>query len=47
MQWDAQALNQQRVEQMLELPAEGDAVLIFDDTGFLNQGRSSVGVARQ
>ncbi|HJZ47864.1 MAG TPA: transposase, partial [Roseiflexaceae bacterium] len=26
---------------------EGDAVLIFDDTGFLKQGRSSVGVARQ
>lgn len=47
MQWDAQALNQQRVEQMLELPTEGDAVLIFDDTGFLKQGRSSVGVARQ
>src|SRR5262249_38309710 len=47
MQWDADALNQQRVEQLLELPTEGDAVLIFDDTGFLKQGRSSVGVARQ
>jgi SRSO17 transposase len=29
------------------LPTEGDAVLIFDDTGFLKQGRASVGVARQ
>jgi SRSO17 transposase len=47
MQWDADALNQQRVAQMLELPTEGDAVLIFDDTGFLKQGRASVGVARQ
>jgi SRSO17 transposase len=47
MQWDAQALNQQRVKQLLELPTEGDAVLIFDDTGFLKQGHSSVGVARQ
>ena len=29
MQWDADALNRVRVEQMLELPTEGDAVLIF------------------
>jgi SRSO17 transposase len=47
MQWDADALNRQRVEQMLEMPTEGDASLIFDDTGFLKQGRSSVGVTRQ
>jgi SRSO17 transposase len=47
MRWDANALNQQRVECLLTLPSEGDAVLIFDDTGFLKQGRSSVGVARQ
>jgi SRSO17 transposase len=47
MQWNANALNRQRVEQMLDLPAEGDAVLIFDDTGFLKQGCASVGVARQ
>jgi SRSO17 transposase len=47
MQWDADALNRVRVEQMLELPTEGDASLIFDDTGFLKQGHSSVGVARQ
>src|SRR3712207_376846 len=47
MQWDADALNRQRVEHMLELPTEADAVLIFDDTGFLKQGRWSVAVARQ
>jgi hypothetical protein len=47
MQWDADALNQQRAEQLRQLPTEGDAVLIFDDTGFLMQGRASVGVARQ
>src|SRR6266498_3220138 len=47
MQWDADALNRQRVAQILELPTDGDAVLIFDDTGFLKQGRSSVDVARQ
>src|SRR5687767_14186084 len=32
---------------MVAVPTEGDAVLIFDDTGFLKQGRASVGVARQ
>jgi len=32
MQWDADALNCQRVERMLSLPSAGDAVLIFDDT---------------
>ena len=47
MQWDADALNCQRVERMLSLFSAGDAVLIFDDTGFLKQGRASVGVARQ
>src|SRR5579883_1753964 len=45
--WDHDDLNRQRVEQMLELPSEGDGVLIFDDTGFAKQGKSSVGVARQ
>ena len=47
MQWDADALNQQRVERLRTLPTQGDAVLIFDDTGFLKQGHVSVGVARQ
>ena len=47
MLWDEDDLNQQRVQTMLALPTEGDAALIFDDTGFAKQGQSSVGVARQ
>src|SRR5215471_10535794 len=47
MAWDEDDLNRQRVERMLTLPTEGDAALIFDDTGFAKQGRCSVGVARQ
>ena len=47
MAWDEDDLNRQRVERMLELPSEGDGVLIFDDTGFAKQGKCSVGVARQ
>jgi len=46
-QWDADALNCQRMERMRSLPSVGDSVLIFDATGFLKQGRASVGVARQ
>jgi SRSO17 transposase len=45
--WDEEDLNRQRVQQLLQLPSEGDGVLIFDDTGFAKQGRCSVGVARQ
>src|SRR4029453_8344055 len=47
MQWDAAALNRQRVERMLTLPTAGDAVLIFDDTGFLKKGPSSFWGTRQ
>lgn len=47
MVWDDNALNRQRVRGLLSLPSEGDAVLIFDDTGFAKQGRDSVGVQRQ
>jgi SRSO17 transposase len=47
LDWDEDDLNRQRVERLLTLPTEGDAVLIFDDTGFAKQGRCSVGVARQ
>ena len=47
MVWDEQALNRQRIAQMLTLPRAGDGVLIFDDTGFEKKGRHSVGVARQ
>lgn len=45
--WDHDDLNRQRVRQLLTLPAEADAVLVFDDTGFAKQGRCSVGVQRQ
>jgi SRSO17 transposase len=45
--WDEDDLNRQRVQTLLQTPAEGDGVLIFDDTGFAKQGRCSVGVARQ
>lgn len=47
MAWDAADLNRQRVQRMLALPTEGDAVLLFDDTGFAKQGARSVGVQRQ
>jgi SRSO17 transposase len=47
MRWDEDDLNEQRVQDLLALPTEGDAALIFDDTGFAKQGKASVGVARQ
>jgi SRSO17 transposase len=47
MRWDQDDLNQQRIQELLALPTEGDAALIFDDTGFAKQGKASVGVARQ
>jgi SRSO17 transposase len=47
MLWDEDDLNRQRVQSLLALPTEGDAALLFDDTGFAKQGKSSVGVARQ
>jgi len=45
--FDADDLNDQRVGAMMRLPSEGDAVLVFDDTGFAKQGNCSVGVTRQ
>jgi len=45
--FDADDLNDQRVGAMMRLPSEGDAVLVFDDTGFAKQGNCSVGVKRQ
>src|SRR3982750_1728713 len=47
MVWDQDDLNRQRVQRLMQLPAEGDAVLVFDDTGFAKQGKCSVGVTRQ
>jgi SRSO17 transposase len=45
--WDHDDLNRQRVRTLLRLPTEGDAVLVFDDTGFAKQGKGSAGVKRQ
>ena len=45
--FDEDDLNDQRVHTLRRLPSEGDAVLVFDDTGFAKQGQCSVGVQRQ
>jgi SRSO17 transposase len=47
LDWDQDDLNDQRVRTLRQLPSEGDAVLVFDDTGFAKQGKCSVGVQRQ
>jgi SRSO17 transposase len=36
-----------RCDSALETLAEGDAVLVIDETGFLKQGKASCGVGRQ
>jgi SRSO17 transposase len=46
-QWDEEDLNRQRVQKRTAEATHGEGVLVFDDTGFPKQGRSSVGVARQ
>jgi len=45
--FDEDDLNDQRVRTLRQLPSEGDAVVVFDDTGFAKQGQCSVGVQRQ
>src|SRR5438477_758191 len=45
--FDEVDLNDRRVRTLMQLPSEGDAVLVFDDTGFAKQGKCSVGVQRQ
>jgi SRSO17 transposase len=47
LQWDATAVNAQRVMQLIHAATAGEGVLIFDDTGMPKQGSASVGVARQ
>jgi SRSO17 transposase len=44
--WDADALRDMAREYVIEHLADDDAVLVVDETGFL-QGKSSCGVARQ
>ena len=45
--WEADALRDIVRDYVLETLAEADAVLVIDETGFLKQGKSSCGVARQ
>jgi SRSO17 transposase len=45
--WDADALRDVVRDYALETLAEGDAVLVIDESGFLKQGKASCGVARQ
>jgi SRSO17 transposase len=45
--WDADDLRGIVRDYALETLADGDAVLVIDETGFLKQGKSSCGVARQ
>ena len=45
--WEADALRDIVRDHALEALADPDAVLVIDETGFLKQGKSSCGVARQ
>ena len=47
IQWDEDAFNTQRVQQLRDGVGGGNGVLIVSDTGFPKQGHCSVGVARQ
>ena len=45
--WEADELRDLVRDYALETLADPDAVLVFDETGFLKQGKASCGVARQ
>jgi len=45
--WEADALRDVVRDYALETLADPEAVLVFDETGFLKQGKASCGVARQ
>src|SRR5215212_2494186 len=45
--WEADGLRDVVRDYALEALADPDAVLVLDETGFLKQGKSSCGVARQ
>ena len=45
--WDADALRDLVRDYALETLAAPDGVLVIDETGFLKQGKTSCGVARQ
>lgn len=45
--WDADALGKEVRDYVVEALGDDDGVLVVDETGFLNKGAHSVGVARQ
>src|SRR5918998_2248022 len=45
--WEAEALRDVVRDYALEALADPDAVLVVDETGFLEQGKASCGVGRQ
>ena len=45
--WEADAVRDDHLAHMLEALGQRDAVLAIDETGFVKQGKKSVGVARQ
>jgi SRSO17 transposase len=45
--WDADALRDVVRDYVVEHLADDEAMLVIDETGFLKQGTSSCGVARQ
>src|SRR5450631_799023 len=45
--WDADGLRDIVRDYALETLADGEAVLVIDETGFLKQGKASCGVGRQ
>src|SRR3954466_12578700 len=45
--WDADALRDCVRADVIEVVGDRDGVLVVDETGFLNKGEHSVGVARQ
>jgi SRSO17 transposase len=45
--WDADALRDEQLGEVLAGLGEEDAVLAIDETGFIKQGKKSVGVVRQ
>lgn len=45
--WEADALRDEQLGVVLAGPGEEDAVLAIDETGFIKQGKKSVGVKRQ
>jgi SRSO17 transposase len=45
--WDAEALRDEQLQNVLAGLGQDDAVLAIDETGFIKKGQKSVGVARQ